>query len=182
MWAALFGEIGMADWMQILTAVLLPLAPLFFLGGCPCCGGTNNCTGECTDVPPSEVTVTIAGVVNSACGTCATYNTTYIVTNNAATCCGCAYGDITTAFIGSCNTTSVDNVDVFIGNNGAGQTRVSVHLTIDGVFGDAFLWQSGNLGARPIACQSIGTINANYVSHTGTNRCASDGSAITVTL
>lgn len=157
-----------------------------FFTSCCCPAGTNFCAGECTDVPPAEATVTIAGMVDAICSSCSSYNTTYIVPNFGANCCTCTY---LLRFVGACNTDVIppiteDDVQVAIGNDGAGNTRVTVTLHLNGLFAEIYQWQTGSLGSRPITCQAIGAQTATYVARTGTGpyQCDSDGSSVSVTL
>jgi hypothetical protein len=62
------------DWLIILASLLLPVVPLFFMPGCPCC--PTGCT-HCSD-SPTEATVTVSGLINSACSSCASFNDTFI--------------------------------------------------------------------------------------------------------
>ena len=64
-------------------ALWIGLAPLFFWGGCPCCGCTNCASGA-----PQTFQVDLSGFTNAGvCPSCSIYNDSFIVDSaNAASC------------------------------------------------------------------------------------------------
>lgn len=168
-------EVYLMEWFYILSSMLAPLVPLFFLTGCACCGAA---CGDGCSTTPTEATVTITGFTNNSCLACADYNTTYIIPRDltfAAQFCG-----FRSFFSFGCDVgaTPTDVVLVRIGLTG-GDTVVLVSLQINAVT-SITNWDA-NLGSGPIGCGGYGTFNVPFTS-TGGSLCSHDGSSATVTL
>lgn len=188
-------------WQDLLITLFFAMgcAPLaFFSGqaGCFCCPATH-CGGACL-ARPTEVTVTITGVVNNNCTNCSYFDATWILPAAFSDSSSCIR-QVQICLTPSCATTPCTDLNPSLSCThlvtatvfpSGGNVWITAELRINSCSPgpsphDTTITWSGDTGvATPTDCVSIGATPLAHVSTVGgaTPSCASDGSSITAQI
>lgn len=178
-------DVLMLTWLQILTlglfaAIMFKGTQILFVTGkialdprCCCVADCTNCAAGKGHVNHFEVT--FAGIANSGCGSCGTYNTTFIVDGSGfPVACTATSGSFTDPCVGFGN---VFNVQVWI-HAVAGIYYARVTLT-ESYAGWHVIWEA-SLGTTKPDCTAFSSLNLPYVSG-GLYHCNAAGATCSLT-